>query len=460
MPRLNNIMLAAALGTKLTRLLALTTLALLAGCSARTSTSPGKTEITLMRFFGSCDAQYSQVNDVAQGEGECGIITTLVNQFNATNTDGIVVRTEVVEWGPYYDQLTARLVAKDVPTVTLMHESALGDYVRRKLVLPLDDDLARAGIATSDFTEHAKRGVTFDSKTYALPFDSWSWLWHINTSLMKKAGLLDAAGHPLVPHSPAELLAYARQFRRATGKPYFAWAVANEPAANTRTFLTLVAQQNARLFSENGKTIDMHQPAVTQALRLMEQLYSEGHVKPNLDYSGANQTFLRGEAGVIVVGTWAIDQFLRESKMAGSPIYGSYAVLPFPQIFERKSVFADGHSWAMFKGGSPDEKTRQAGIKLLKFIWDHSDQWVRSGNLPARQSVAASENFRGLPFRSALAEITQTGIAMPGNVPTQRSIEFHIGAGVSSLLVSKVPVEEVQDRVEKRVNGMLKKIRR
>jgi len=446
--------------TQLACLLALALLIALPGCGRKARSTPGKTDITLMRFFGSCDVQYAQVQDVAKGVGECGIITALVNQFNATNTDGIVVHTEVVEWGPYYDQLTARIVAKDVPTVAVMHESALGDYVRRNLVLPLDQDFEAAGIATSDFTEHARRGVTFAGHSYALPFDSWSWLWHINLSLMKKAGLVDAAGQPLMPHSPEELLAYARQFRRATGKPYFAWAAANEPASNTRTFLTLVAQQDARLFGENGKSIHMRQPAVANALSLMQQLYAEGHVKPNLDYGGANRAFLQGDAGVVVVGTWTIDQFMHESEAPGSPLSGGYAVLPFPQLYGHKAVFADGHSWVMLKGGAPDDKAHQAGVKLLKFIWEHSDQWARSGNLPARRSVAASDAFRDLPFRKGLAEITTTGIAMPGNVPTQRAIEFEIGAGVGNVLVSRTPVDEVQDSVEKRVARVLKKARR
>ena len=460
MAALLNWPVAAALRGSLACLIALLPCVLLSGCEAQSSVVPAKTEITLMRFFGSCDGQYAHVRDAAKGVGECGIITTLVNQFNATNRDNIVVRTEVVEWGPYYDQLIARIVAKDVPTVAVMHESALGDYVRRNLVLPLDQDFAAAGIATSDFTAHAQRGVTFSGRTYALPFDSWSWLWHVNTALMKQAGLLDAAGRPRMPRSPQELLAHARQFRRATGKPYFVWAVANEPAAITRTFLTLVAQQNARLFAADGKSIDMHQSAVTNALNLMQQLYAEGHVKPNLDYAGANRVFLRGDAGVVVVGTWAIDQFLNATASADSPLYGAYTALPFPQLYERRAVFADGHSWVMFKAGSPDEKTHQAGVKLLKFIWDHSGQWARSGNLPARQSVAASESFRKLPFRSGLAEITHTGIAIPSNVPTQRHVEFEIGAGVGNLLVSKRPVAEVQDVVQKRVNRVLKKARR
>jgi len=433
--------------------------ALLAACGAGREDS-GKTEITLMRFFGSCEAQYGRVVKASEGVGECGIITALVNEFNATNTDGIVVRTQIGEWGPYYDQLTARLVAKDIPTIAVMHESALGDYVRRKLVLPLDADFARMGVPVDDFTEHARRGTRFDGQTYALPFDTWAWLWHINTRLMKQAGLAGADGQPVLPRSPDELLAQARQFKQRTGKPYFAWAVANETAANDRTFLTLVAQQNAQLFSEDGKAIHMQQPAVTKALTLMQTLYREGHVRPNLDYAAANQAFLNGEAGVVVVGTWTIDQFLREAQKAGSPLQGGYTVRPFPQLYERPAVFADGHSWALFRGGAKDAKAHEASLKFLKFIWEHGGEWARTGHLPVSKAVAAGPAFRALPLRETLAEITQTGMAMPGNVPTQRAIELLIGEDVANLMISAKPVAEVQASVEKRVNKALQKVRR
>ena len=47
------------------RLASLLCTALLAACSAGGS-DPGKTEITLMRFFGSCEAQYGQVRKAAR----------------------------------------------------------------------------------------------------------------------------------------------------------------------------------------------------------------------------------------------------------------------------------------------------------------------------------------------------------------------------------------------------------
>lgn len=432
--------------------------ALLAACDAGNHNS-GKTEITLMRFFGSCEAQYGQVVKTSEGVGECGIVTALVNEFNATHPD-IVVKTQIGEWGPYYDQLTARLVSKDIPTVAVMHESALGDYVRRKLVLPLDEDFKRVGIPVDDFTEHARRGTSFNGQTYALPFDTWAWLWHINTGLMKKAGLTGTDGRPMLPRSPEELLAQARQFKQRTGKPYFAWAVANETAANDRTFLTLVAQQDAKLFSDDGKTIHMHQPAVVNALTLMQALYREGHVRPNLDYAAANQAFLTGEAGVVVVGTWTIDQFLRESQKPESKLQGAYTVRPFPQLYQKPAVFADGHSWALFKGGASSDKAHEASVKFLKFVWDRSAEWSRTGHLPVSKTVAESAAFQALPMRQALTEITQTGAGMPGNVPTQRAIELLIGEDVANVMISGKPIAEVQASVERRVNKALKKARR
>ncbi len=440
------------------RLLISLSVVLLAACG-QSAEDPAKTEITLMRFFGSCESQFGQVAKAAEGVGECGIVAALVNEFNATHPD-IVVRTQIGEWGPYYDQLTARLVSKDIPTVAVMHESALGDYVRRKLVLPLDEDFARVGVPVDDFTAHARKGTTFNGKTYALPFDTWAWLWHINTTLMKQAGLLGADGQPVLPRSPQELLAQARQFKQRTGKPFFAWAVANETAANNRTFQTLIAQQGAPLFSADGKHIDMQQPAVVNALALMQTLYREGHVRPNLDYAAANQAFLNGQAGVVVVGTWTIDQFLRESQKPDSPLRGGYAVRPFAQLYERPAVFADGHSWALFKGGTKDAKGHEAALTFLKFVWDRTAEWSRTGHLPVSQTVARSESFRALPQRAALAEITTTGASMPGNVPTQRNIELLIGEDVANLLLSGKPVAEVQASVEKRVNKALSKARR
>jgi multiple sugar transport system substrate-binding protein len=426
----------------------------LAACGGKKATN-ATTEITFARFFGSCEAEYGKVTDVKQARGECGIITSIVNQFNATNKDGIVVKPQIVEWGPYYDQLTARIVSGDVPAVAVMHESVLGDFVARNLVEPLDDGLASVGVAPSEFTDHARRGVVLGGKVYALPFDTWSWLWHINLNMMKQAGLTNPDGSPILPKTTDELLAQAEKFKAATGKPYLVWPTVTETAAPYRNFVTLVAQQGGVLFGTDGKKIDMHSDAARNALELINRLYGEGHVKTGADYGAANQAFLNGEAGIVVVGTWTIDDFLAASKKPGSPLASGYTVLPFPALYGKKALYADGHSWVLLKGGTHDDKARKAALSFLRFLWDNDYEWSRTGHLPARKSVADSTTYKELPFRANIAEITTTAYSVPSAVVHQRAIEQAAGEEISNMYLSKKPIPDVQTAIEQRVNKLL-----
>src|ERR1035437_3697563 len=81
-----------------------------------------KTVVSFARFFGSCEADFGTVTDISKSAGECGIITAMTNKFNADNPD-VEVKTQVIEWNPYYDQLGARIIAKDIPAIAVMHEA-------------------------------------------------------------------------------------------------------------------------------------------------------------------------------------------------------------------------------------------------------------------------------------------------------------------------------------------------
>ena len=431
------------------------TLAALGLAATLTAPVQARTEITLSRFFGACDAEYGKVNDVSKASGECGIITTLVNQFNATNKEDIVVKPQIIEWSPYYTQLDARILSRDVPTISVMHEAVLGDYVKRNLVEPLDDGFKSVGIDKNDFTPHAHRGVTFGDKTYALPFDTHSWLWHINVNLFKKAGLVDANGKPILPKTPDELLAQAKQFKDKTGLPYFAVPIANESAAQTRTFYTWVYQQNGTLFPNGPTKIDLHTPAATNALTLYDKLMKAGDITPGLVYGAANQAFENGKAGVLMCGTWVIEDFTNLSNKPGSALANGYDVVPFPNLFQKKAVWADGHSWVMLKGGAKDEKTRHAALVFLKFLYDHDGDWARTGHLPARQSVITSAAFSALPHRDAIKEISSTGYALPNTVPRQFAIQQIVGEEISNMLSTGKSVADVQKEAEQRTNALL-----
>ena len=124
--------------------LALAVLAL-AGCAPKDS----RTHITLQRFFGECRANVPKGKPPLRNpDGECEVITRLLDQFRQQNPD-IDLSVNIVAW-PGYDQLSAEYAAGDPPDIAIMHQSAMPDYQKRGLIAPLDADFRQAGIDPAD----------------------------------------------------------------------------------------------------------------------------------------------------------------------------------------------------------------------------------------------------------------------------------------------------------------------
>ncbi|HEX3913602.1 MAG TPA: extracellular solute-binding protein [Steroidobacteraceae bacterium] len=429
-------------------LAACTALLAISGCQHR---SNDRLQITLQRFFGACDAEYGNSTNVAAAEGECGIITTLINEFNAQNPD-LEVRVNVVYW-PGYDQLSAELAAGDPPDLVTMHQSVISDYSQRHLIIPLEEGLRSVGIDAGGFTRVAREGVVRDGHIYALPFDNWAPLWHINMNLFRAAGLV-SDGKPLLPHSPAELLQQARQFKRATGKPYLIQSMVNEPSAYARNLFTFLMQQNSDFFAD-PRHIKLQTPEARRVLELFKQIYDEGLTTKNQDYTAATSGFLNGQGGVYLVGTWMIGTYEQASKQTGSPLAGGYAVAPYPQLYPgRDATYADGHSWVVPKARRSRDKMH-AIFRLLQFLRDNDYQWSRTGHLPAYKDVIDSQRWRSLPHRAEIAKLVEIAEPLPSGVQRQFLIQQIISEEMESAITGQKSINTALADAERRVNDVL-----
>jgi multiple sugar transport system substrate-binding protein len=418
------------------------------GCKPQ---STGPVEINLQRFFGACDAQFGGSIDVAAAEGECGIVTTLINRFNAENPD-VHVRVNIVYW-PGYDQLSAELAAGEPPDLVTMHESVISDYSERGLIMPLDAGLQSAGIDPSKFTRVAREGVTRGGHVYALPFDNWAPLWHINLNLFRAAGLV-RDGEPVLPHSAEELVQQARQFVRATRKPYLIQSLVNEPSAQARNLFTFLMQQNSDFFAD-PRHIKLQTPEARRVLQLFKQIYDEGLTTKNQDYTAATSAFLNGEGGVYLVGTWMIGAYEQASRRPGSPLAGGYAVVPYPQLFPGREVtYADGHSWVIPRANRGAAKTR-AIFRVLRFLQDNDFDWSRTGHLPAYEAVTESARWRSLPHRAEIAKLVDTAAPLPPGVQRQFLIQQVISEEMESAVTGQKPIDAALADAERRVNDIL-----
>jgi multiple sugar transport system substrate-binding protein len=431
------------------RLIGLLAVILLGGCTPRDD----RTEIVVQRFFGECGAAYGRNIDIAKAETECGILTTIINRFQAENPD-VSVKVNVVAW-PGYPQLAAQIAAGDPPDLVTMHQSVISDYSGRGLLEPVDEVLARAGMARGDLTDAGLRGTLKGGRLYAMPWDTIGRLFHINTALMAKAGLMKDR-RPVLPRSADELLAHARRFKAATGRPYLIQAQVNAPDTHVGILYTYLLAQGAVIFPD-ARTARLDTPEARRVVALFRQIQAEGLTTRDQDFPAGHASFVNGEGGIFPTGTWMIGAYEAEAATPGRPLSGHYAVLPFPRLWGEEAAFVDGHAWVMPRAErGPAE--RAAIARFLGHLAALNGDWARTGHLPSIRAVLEREEFNKLPHRAEIAAMAGTGRQLPGYVQRQSAIQGLIGEELEAAVAGIKPVDLALRDAERRVNELLAQI--
>ncbi len=412
-----------------------------------------RASIYLQRFFGECTAEYGSTTDLSKVEGECGIITTMINKFNAENPDSRVSQN-VVAW-PGYAQLTAQVAAKDPPDFVTMHTGVMADYAAKGLIEPVEPYLRAAGIDPATFTDASRRAVTFNGRVYGLPWDTHGGLFHVNLALFKQAGLM-RGGKPILPRSADELLRHARQFKARTGKPYLIQSLVGDPAYQTRNMYTYLMAQDAMIFPD-PKHIRLRTPEARRVAIFFRRINQERLGTLDQDTPAAIATFMNGEGGIYPTGTWMIGQFEQEANTPGRPLYNSYGVYPYPRLWGRHASFVSGHAWVVpARKRSPEQRAAMA--RFFKFMAEHNFDWARTGHLPAFRSVVDSPQFKALPHRQDIAPLASIGQPLPGYVQRQSAIEGLVGEELAAAVNGQKPIERALADAERRVNNLLAQV--
>jgi multiple sugar transport system substrate-binding protein len=412
-----------------------------------------RAEIYLQRFFGECGAQYGTTTDVSKVEGECGIITTMINKFNAQNRD-VHVSQNVVAW-PGYPQLSAQMAARDPPDLVTMHTGVIPDYAAEGLLEPVEPYLAEAGTAPSALTEASRSAVTISGRLYGVPFDTHGGLFHVNTKLFAQAGLM-RDGKPVLPHSPEEMMAQARQFTKRTGKPYLIQSLVGDNAYAARNVYTYLLAQDA-VFFPTPKRIRLRTAEAARIVEFFRAITAAGVSTRNQDTPAAIASFMSGEGGIYPTGTWMIGQFEAEANTPGRPLYHSYTVYPYPRLWGQEVNYVSGHAWVVPKRERTPQQ-RRAISRFFAFVAAHNFDWARTGHLPAFKAAIDNPAFLALPHRANIASVANNGRPLPSGVQRQNAIEGLVGEEVAAAINGQKPVDRALADAERRVNNLLAQV--
>jgi len=408
----------------------------------------GPVVLELARFFGEPDDSLMDSTDLSKANSEAATIQILTNIFNEQHKGKIrVEKLGGSEWGSYYDQLNTTFAANDPPDVAVMHQTNMPAYASRGLLLPLDDYYSKYNLNPSDWTAPAKKAISYEGKSYGVPFDLHANLLHVNVDLFKKAGLVDGNGVPILPTSVEEWFQQAKTMKEKTGKLY--WVEdANQFPISFRLFDTLMEQQGVPIIDTKTNKVNIDTPAGHKALEFMLKRFKEGYTDPNTNYTAAQQLFMKGDAAIEMNGTWVVNQYVKELKF-------KYRAMNFPNLMGEKKVWANSHMWVIPKQKEGNQQYA-AAMEFCKFLGDHVYDWaVGTGHIAPRNSALKKLIDNKVPQRANYAETASNAATFPP-VLSYANIETSIKEEIEKTWLLNVSVDsalkKAQQRVEKALN--------
>jgi multiple sugar transport system substrate-binding protein len=403
--------------------------------------------LELARFFGEPDDELMDSTDLSKANSEAATIQILTNIFNEEHQGEIrVEKLGGSKWGSYYDQLNTTFAAGDPPDVAVMHQSNMPAYTSRDLLVALDEYYDSYDLNPSDWTEPARKAVSYKGSSYGVPFDLHGNLLHVNVDLFKQAGLVDEDGVPVLPSSTEEWFEHAQIMKEETGKLYWVEDATQFPIS-FRLFHSLMEQQGVPVINTNNNSVNIDSEAGEKALSFMLKRFEEGYSDPNSDYTAAQELFLNGEAAIEMNGTWVVDQYNQETAF-------EYRAMNFPNLMGEKKVWANSHMWVIPKQ-KEGNRQYEAAMEFCKFLGEHVYEWAAgSGHIAPRKSALQKLDENNVPQRANYAETASNAVTFPP-VVNYSNIETIIKEEIEKTWLLDESVDSAIAKAQNRVESVL-----
>jgi multiple sugar transport system substrate-binding protein len=298
--------------------------------------------------------------------------------------------------------------------------------------LPLDA-LERNGLAPENFTPELWELCQFDGQTMAIPLDTHPFVLFYNTTLAKKAGLIDPSGDGLKPIENADdFIDALKAMKDASGGDYAAVAtITADPSTCWRLFSMVYSSAAGPLLEDQGTTVTIDRGAMEESFAFLQSLTGSEKLMPSTASNVTSSTlFSQGKVGFLFDGVWQLGTY-RDIKEL------DFNIVPFPALLGSKPVaYADSHALAIpTSSGRSAERTADA-VSFIKGLLDQSATWADGGHVPAWLPVQESSEFQKLEPQSNYTEAAFNAVYDPPGWYTGAGSDFQtaMGSVVASVL--------------------------
>jgi len=221
----------------------------------------------------------------------------------------------------------------------------------------------------------------------------------------------------------------------------------------TFTYLSMILQQGASYFAEDGMHVDLHSDAAKKAWQDFTALVTEYNVDDTLSRSLDTQdVFFQGRAAMCARGPWAI--------AVGQEEYPDlkFRYDPIPPYAGTELKFAAESGWGEVVNTKTDDDKKAAAWKFIDFM--HTDDNLREWN----KATFTVPSLKGLANDKALLEaapgLATSFAALPGGQwigqigDRDRFFQFLLDA-YTSVDIGEASPEDALAQAEENINAMI-----
>ncbi|MEV1143283.1 ABC transporter substrate-binding protein [Micromonospora sp. NPDC049799] len=325
-------------------------------------------------------------NGFTGGDGD--IFKTLVNQFN-TEHQNIAVSVATYQWEDYYNKLPGAASSGNGPDIAVMHMDQLATFAARGVITELDDVAKTLELSEGDFAPTVWKGGLYNDKRYGIPLDMHPLGFYYNKSVMQKAGL-----DPNKPPTTREEYTAALTELKKSGVQGF-W-VSPFQFTGGMTFYSLLHQWGGSVFDAEAKNATFNSDQAVEACTWLTDMVKQGFSPANVGQDADYLAFKSGKNAFNWNGIWQINDLKKSSEI-------QWGVAPLPQIGSQQAAWANSHNFTIVKGRANDANKVSASKVFINWLSEHSLDWAKGGQVPARKTVREDAGFKALAEVNALA---------------------------------------------------------
>jgi multiple sugar transport system substrate-binding protein len=376
------------------------------------------------------------------------VMRQMVDEYNKAHPD-VQVTLTTLQWTPLFTKFVAAAAAGNSPDIMAMHGPDIPQFAAKGLLSPLGSVIKDAGFAKDQFATPAWDGTIYQDEQYAFPLDLHMHAVFYNASLFQKAGLTPPGGWITKDDflKLAKALTVDKNGKHPGDDGFDPKAITQYGLAmynNHHGFYmwyALLHQQGDNFLNKSDTQVDYPTDAGVAAWQWLQDLVFKYHVVP-VGETSPSQDFLIGKTAMLIDGPWQIPAMIKQEGLK----WGDF---PVPQVFAKKATWGSGHVLTVPARAS-HKKEAEA---FITWIIKHSDEWGKSGNIPALNAARDSETFKALPGRDGFVASLPYEVMLPA-IPKEAQV--FSAAGTSPIVVASQRIL-VQD---KDIAGALKQMNR